>query len=166
MSFSQNFTALPVAGDLTKILLTDTSSGVDVISSRIISFYKTDGTLLSGATVNWPVSAGIGDTISPSVLTKDYSLNIVVAWVAASVNYSKSLIFTSTGYSSQFAYKLTQDISANPGVLNNKNYYYNLFKLQSDIDNAIIDNTYGNQFSAQSALDRVYQMITNEKYYF
>lgn len=178
MAYTLNFTASQSA-TLSTLHLVDTSSGGTDgnLTYRRIYLYKTDGTTLvpSGTTteyINWPIvlSSGIGDTIDISVLTRDYSLTIYVITNSSSpivgATYTKTAVFTATGNTSYGAYQILQNVAANPNVVNAQNYLSNLFLLNGEIANATLAQTWGSQFNAQAALDRGYQMLTNQSYYF
>lgn len=178
MAYTLNFSAVQTTA-LTNILITDLSSGgTDPnLTSRRIYLYKIDGTTLvpDGTTtdyIDFPIvaSSGIGDTISVNVLSKDYSLSIYIVCTSSSpiggAVYSKTAVNTFTGYTNKAAYSLVQDISANPNILNDNGYYSNLGKLYTELDNANQAQAYSDAFSAQSALDRAYQLISHPSLYF
>ncbi len=172
MAFNGNFSTSQTS-DATSFVLTDTSTGTDSnIVSRTIYLYKTDGTLLTGAAIDWPVVSVTGDTKTLSgVLTKDYSLNIVVTWTSSSPlsspsTYTKTVITTFTGNLNEFLYSLIQRISATRNLVNDNNFYKSLSALYTEIDNAVQATNYSNQFSAQAALDRGYALQQNQNLFF
>lgn len=176
MSFTADFTAVQQSS-LSVLRITDTSSGgTDPnLTGRKIYLYKIDNTTLvpTGTLtdyIDFPIVSGIGDTIDIDVLSRDYSLTAYVAWTSSSpivgATYNKTKTFTAVGNTNLAAYEILQTISASPSILNDKDFRTNLFILYGEIDNANQAQTYGNQFAAQSALDRAYQMITNKSLYF
>lgn len=156
--------------DVQSFTLTDTSTGSDPnLTTRSISVFKTDNTLLGGSAIAWPLSDGSTKLIS-GLLLRDYSLNIVVTWSSSSPipgsSYSKSGIVTFTGNSNDFAYGLLQQIAANQSITSDSGFLYNLALINSDIRNAGRATTYADQGNAQAALDRIYNYIVNQNYYF
>lgn len=176
MAFTGSFTAVQ-STDLKTLIIVDASSGgTDPnIISRYIYLYKIDGTTLvpTGTTtayINFPIVAGVGDTINLAILLKDYSLNILIVWTSTvpitGAVYQKTILFTATGNSNNAMYGIIQNLSANPNLLNETSYFNNLSKLQVNIDSAIQSQLYSDQFSAQSALDRAYLLTSNKAFNF
>jgi len=108
--------------------------------------------------------------LSIDVLNRDYSLTAYIVWTSSSpivgATYNKTKTFTAVGNTSLAAYQILQTIAASPTILNDNDFKTNLFILNGEIDNANLAQTYGNQFAAQSALDRAYNMIINKSLYF
>lgn len=155
---SQNFT------------LTDTSTGSDpALTGRTVSLFLTGNSLLGGATIDWPLSAG-STLLIAGLLLRDYSLNALVTWESSSPipgsTYSKARIATFTGNSNDFAEGKLQDIAANQGITNDNGFETNLAIVNSDIRNAERATTYGDQGNAQAALDRIYNKIIYQNLYF
>lgn len=169
MAFSGDYSASQGI-DVQAFTLTDTSTGSDPnLVARSISLFKTDNTLLGGAAIAWPLSDGSTKLIS-GLLTRDFSLNIVVNWTSSSPipgsSYSKAGIVTFTGNSNEFAYGLLQQIAANQSITNDNGFLYNLALVNSDIRNAERATTYADQGNAQAALDRIYYFIVNQNLFF
>ena|SRR6185369_17227892 len=173
MAFNGNF-AVTENVDISKFTLTDTSTGVDTnLTDRKIYLYKVDATTLvpSGTPTDylvWPIADA---TIDIDALDKDYALSIVVIWNSSSPlpdpsTYTKTLLHTFTGYSYAFWYMLIQQMAANPLISSDKNFYANLSKFVTDLDNAIQATVSTDQYSAQKALDRDQYMIDNKNIYF
>jgi hypothetical protein len=169
MAFNGNFTAT-VTPDISAILLTDTSTGADAnLTGRTVSIYKTDGSLLGGAVINWPIAAS---TLTiPGILPKDYSLSIVVNWIssaplASPSTYTKTVLSTFTGNSYYFAMGLVQQIAAKQGITNDSQFLANMNIFYTYLDNANLAQTYGNQGNAQENLDFAYGMIVNQNLFF
>jgi hypothetical protein len=171
MSFVANFSAAQSVNG-SDIILTDTSTGSDSnLTGRAVSLFLVDGSLLGGSVVNWPLSSGSTLTIS-GILPRDYSVNIQVVWSSSSPLPPPS-VYTVTGLatfaqnSEIAAYSLLQQIASNVGITRDNDYMYNLALVNSDILNALRSNTFNDQFSAQSALDRIYEKtVTNKNFYF
>lgn len=169
MAFNGAFTisSLIAPGGFT---ITDTSTGTDTnLTTRRIYLYQSDGTLLTGDFINWPLSAGT--TMTLNVLTVDYCLNIVVMWVSSSPlpppsAYSASGLFNFVGYSKQFEDQQIGAIQSNPGILRSDGFYTSLGALQTEIDNSIQAASTNQQASAQSALNRIQYMIINQTKFF
>jgi hypothetical protein len=176
MAFTGNFSAAQ-GTDLSSLTIVDTSSGGTdpAITTRVIYLYKVDGTTLvpAGTTtayINFPIVSGAGDSLTVNVITKDYSLRIYVVWTSTSpisgAVYEKSTVFTATGNTNLAAYEILQTVSAQNSILNNDNYFENFSKLYVNIDCAVQAQVYGDQYSSQSALDRAYELTSNQSKYF
>ncbi len=169
MAFNSDFTASQGI-NVQDFTLTDTSTGSDPnLTSRSISLYKTDNTLLGGAVISWPLSDGATKLIS-GLLLRDYSLNIVVTWASSSPipgsTYTKAHVATFGGNSNEFAYGLLQQIAAQQSITSDDGFLYNLALVNSDIRNAYRANFYSDQGNAQAALDRIYYFIVNQNKFF
>jgi hypothetical protein len=169
MAFSGDYSASQGL-DVQSFQLTDTSTGSDPnLTTRSISLYKTDNTLLGDAVIPWPLSDGATITIN-GLLLRDYSLNIVCNWSSSSPipgsSYTKSSIVTFTGNSNEFAYGLLQQIAAQQNITNDTGFLYNLALINSDIRNADRATTYADQGNSQAALDRIYYFIVNQSKFF
>lgn len=169
MSFTASFsiTSQIVPGSF---VLNDTSSGSDSnLTGRRIYLYQANGELLTGAYINFPLSAG--SSITLDVLSVDYCLLIVVEWVSSSPlpspsTYSASGLYLFRGYSLQFLDQQIGAIQSNPSILQDTNFYDSLGRLQTDIDCAIQAASTGQQSSAQAALSRIQYLITNQSKFF
>lgn len=169
MAFNGDF-SVSQGLDVQAFTINDTSTGSDPnLTGRTISLFLQDNQLLGGSVVPWPLSDGSSKLLS-GLLLRDYSLSIVVAWQSSSPipgsTYSKTHIWTSTGNSNQFAYGLLQQIAANKALTKAGDFMYNLFLVNSDINNANRANSFLDQGSAQDALDRIYYKIVNQNYFF
>lgn len=156
--------------DVQSFVITDTSTGSDPnLTTRSISLFKTDNTLLGGSAIAWPLSDGSTKLIS-ALLTKDYSLNIVVEWSSSSPipgsTYTKAGIVTFVGNSDLFAEGLLQQIGARQGITNDAGFESNLALVNSDIENALRAASYADQGNSQQCLDRIYNKIVNQNLYF
>jgi hypothetical protein len=169
MAFNGNFT-VSQGTDTSGFTLTDTSTGSDInLTGRTVSLIKTDGTLLGGATINWPI--GQSSITVTNVLDKDYSLSILVVWTSSSPlpspsTYTKTIINTFLGYINNFIYGLIQQLTAQPDIKIDRFFYANLSKIQTEADNANQATTFNDQFSAQGAVLRAQYLITNKAYNF
>jgi hypothetical protein len=172
MAFNGSF-AVSQGADISQFTLTDNSTGTDAgLTGRRIYLLTTDGTTLvpEGNTleyIDWPLVATIGDTITIDVLEKDYAITIFVTWVssaplASPSSYEYTYMQLFSGYTNQFLYGLIQKMAANPLLSSDKNFYYNLSKVYTDLDNATLAVANSDQYSAQMALDRIELMISNE----
>lgn len=169
MAFSGDF-SVSQGIDVQSFTLTDTSTGSDpALTGRTISLNLVDSQLLGGSSILWPLSDGSTKLIN-GLLLRDYSLNIGVTWQSSSPipgsSYSKNRIATFKGNSNQFAYGLLQQIAANQGLTNDNGFLYNLFLINSDVNNADRATDFLDQGSAQAALDRIYYKIVNQNLFF
>lgn len=174
MSFNGAFT-ISQGTDPHSFTLTDTSSGSDTnLTDRKIYLYKSDGTTLvtqgsSTTWIDWPIA---NNTITISLLDRDYCLNIEVDWISSSPlvppsTYTLTILKNFTSNSESFYSGKLQEQSANPLLVDDNHWYENMSKLRLFIDNsmqaAVIMN---NIFLAQQNLDKAYNFIQNENTYF
>lgn len=169
MAFSGDF-SVSQGIDVQSFTLTDASTGSDPnLTGRTTSLTLVDNQLLGGGVISWPLSDGSTKLIS-GLLLRDYSINIGVTWQSSSPipgsTYSKNHIITFTGNSNQFAYGLLQQIAANQGLTNDNGFLYNLFLVNSDIQNADRATDFLDQGNAQAALDRIYYKVVNQNDFF
>jgi len=156
--------------DPTSFTITDTSTGSDSnLTTRTISLFQADGSLLGGGVIPWPYSDG-NTKVLTGYLPRDYALNIVVNWISSSPipgsTYEKSAYYGFTGNTNNFIYGLIQDIAAQPSLLNDTGYYEYLSRLQTEVDSCGLAITFADLFNAQSALDRAYSIMINQQLYF
>lgn len=168
MAFNAAFTVTStiVPGNFT---INDTSTGSDSnLTGRTISLYQADGSLLTGTTINFPLSAGSSITLS---LSLDACLQIVITWQSSSPlpppsEYSASGLYLFRGYSMQFVDQQIGAIQSNPSILQDANFYDSLGKLQTEIDNSVQAASTGQQASSQAALNRIQYLITHQNNFF
>lgn len=165
MSFVAAFTVSSLISP-GSFVVNDTSTGSDGnLTGRTIALYQADGTLLGGATINFPLSSG--SSITLNVLNVDKCLLIVVTWQSSSPlpppsAYSASGLFNFVGNSRQFEDQQIGAIQSNPNILKDVNFYNSLGILQTEIDCSIQAASMGQQASAQAALSRIQNMIVNQ----
>lgn len=169
MAFSAHF-SVSQGSDSTSFTLTDDSTGSDVnLTTRTISLFLADGSLLGGAAISWPISDGSTKTLT-GILPRDYAINISVVWTSSSPipgsTYAYAALFGFTGNTNAFIYGLIQQIAAQQSILNDTTFYEYLSKLQTESDNCTQAVSYGDQAAAQAALDRAYFIIQNSANYF
>lgn len=169
MAFAGDF-SVSQGVDVQSFTISDTSTGSDPnLTGRTISLVLIDNQLLGGSVISWPLSDGSSKLIS-GLLQRDYSLNIGVTWQSSSPipgsTYSKNHIVAFTGNSSQFAYGLLQQIAAQQSIVNDNEFMYNLFLINSDIINSGRAADFLDQGNSQAALDRIYYKITNQNLFF
>lgn len=173
MSFTANFSSSQ-GSTLNQLIITDTSTGSDPnLTDRQIFLYKIDGSTLvpvgtTTAYVDFPIA--LGSTITIPVLDKDYSLTIVINWISSSPiggsTYTKTLIQTYTGNTALFIYNLIQTMTAKPTIINDDQFYADLGKIQTEVDNANEATVYNDQYAAQSALSRAQIFMNNQNLFF
>ena len=166
------FTATQDAGELSDIILTDTSTGSDVaITGRAVFLIKADGTYLVPAGTStqyilWPLA---DTSITLDVLTKDLALTAVVQWldVSSNVLYDVTALYGFTLYNETADYQFTQELSGNPILISDNNFWPNKSKFRCLIDS-------GNQavslasdiFGAQVCYDLATAIRLNSQYLF
>ncbi len=166
------------SSDFTSLTITDTSSYSSEpqgnFSTRRVYLYKIDGTTLvpSGTTtsyIDFPFGLGSSITIT-GVLNTDYALLINGVWVCNSPQpgstYTSSGVYGFDNYLQQFYSGQISNLSDNPSVLNDTNWYTDLSKLQTELDNISKAVSDGQQYSAQSAINRATYLMTNSQFFF
>jgi hypothetical protein len=166
MSLVQNFSATQTLGANSIINLEDTSEGSDgTLTSRRVYLIQADGEYLlpegnEEDYIEWPIDE---DTIEIDALTKDYSLNVLVHWLAgATVLYSKAVLCLFEQYNKEFLYQLTQKQTSNSVLVNDDSYYERKGQLLTELDSA--ENAVelaADQYAAQSCLDRATDLRLN-----
>lgn len=177
MAFTGVF-SVSQSSDYTSLTITDTSSYVSEpagnFSGRRVYLYKIDGTTLvpSGTTtsyIDFPYGLGSSVTIT-GVLNTDYALLINVTWICNSPQpgstYTAQEVYGFLYYLQSFYSGQISNLSDNPSVLLDTNWYTDLSKLQTEIDNAQKAVSDGQQFSAQSAINRATYLMNNSQYFF
>lgn len=177
MAFTGTFTVTQTS-DISSLVVTDTSSysgeGQGTFASRRIYLYKVDGaTLVPSGTntsfVDFPFSDGASKTIT-GVLNTDYSLLVNVVWLSNSPQpgsiYTAQEIKTFLNYLYTFYAGQISTLSDNPAILQDTNWYSDMFKLVVEINNAEQATVDGQQYSAQSAINRALYLKNNSQYFF
>lgn len=150
-------------------VITDNSSGSDPnLTGRTLALYQADGTLLTGATIDFPLSMGSSITINISI---DLCLLILCTWQSSSPlpspsTYSFSGLYLFRGFSLQFLDQQIGAIQSNPNILNDTNFQNSLNLLHNEINNALQAASTGQQASAQRALSSIQNLIVNQNFYF
>lgn len=153
-------------------IITDTSDygsePTNTFSGRTIQIWKADGTLLVPE-ISWPFASGNTYTLS-GVLTQDYSLSVIVNWNSLAPQpgstYTVIQIATFLYYLRQFLKGQISNLSDDPNLLNDTNWYTDMSKLQVEINNAIEAGTDGQQYSSQAAISRGYYLMNNSQFFF
>lgn len=172
MPLVPNYSVAQSSGDLTSLILSDTSTGSDgTLTGRLVYIRDANAKYIvpDGNTTDyvvWP----IGDaaiTIN-GIVSRDLALLITVVWYGGSTaTYTKQLLWCVDGYGQQFLFELTQYQEQNPRLVTNKNYYFSKMKLFTNLQDArnavVIGN---NQAVAQAALDRAQQLRENKSLFF
>lgn len=177
MAFTAAF-SISQTSDLTSIVLTDTSSysgeAPGTFSARRIRVIKIDGTTLvpegtATSYIDFPFTDGNIKTIT-GILNTDYALLIELQLISlapqSGSTYTAQEIFGFLNYLKQFYSGQISNLSDDPNVLNNTNWYDSLSKLQTEIDNAEQAVIFGQQLSAQNAIARGTYLMNNNQYFF
>jgi hypothetical protein len=175
--FTGQFT-ITQTSDITSFIVNDTSSysseGQGTFSGRRIYLYKVDGTTLvpEGTTtlyIDFPFSDGNSKTII-GVLNTDYSLLVNAVWLSNNPQpgstYTAQSVETFLNYLKQFRGGQISNLSDDPNILNDINWYTDLFKLQTEINNATDAGADGQQYSAQAAINRALYLKNNSQFFF
>ena len=157
--------------NLGTIVLTDTSTGADAgLTGRTISIFRADGTAFTDP-IPWPLAQS--SITLDDIFNKDIAVNIRVDWgtttnpVDPASTYTANEVYAYTDFGEYFLYNLTQLLMSKPDTIQADDFYKNMFKVRTDIDNAhnCIDFA-SDQKQAQQCLDRVQNMIDNQNTFF
>lgn len=173
MALTPNFSTSESLSDNNLVTFTDTSTGTDLtITTRRIyvrlangNYLTTSGESTTSAYESWSYA---DSSIQLDLLTNSTTANVTVDWYAgATLTYTKTILCEWDLYDYLFAFELIQDQTANPGIIQDKNYYSNFFQFITNIWNSESAVTYGDDlYSSQAALDRNQNMINNSTLYF
>lgn len=165
---SPNFSVTQALASPSDFSIEDTSTGSDnAVVQRQITVFDANGVEVDLGTYSWPY-ATTSITIS-DVLTRDNSWLFTVDWLNVSdqILYTKTKVVTFTTYDEIFLLARIRDLASNPQLANSKNYFSNVAKLRTLIDNANQATTYGNdQTAAQICLDLAQELVDNLQYFY
>lgn len=173
MALTPNFSTSESLSDNNLVTFTDTSTGTDLtLTTRRIyvrlangNYLTTSGESTASAYESWSYA---DSSIQLDLLTNSTTANVTVDWYAgATLTYTKTILCEWDLYDYLFAFELIQDQTANPGIIQDKNYYSNFFQFITNIWNSESAVTYGDDlYSSQAALDRNQNMINYSTLYF
>lgn len=174
MSLTQSFYATQTIGLPSVIILTDNSSGSDVlITSRKVaivnaagSYITANGISTTAAYTTWDYS---DSTISIDCLSSDTAANITVFWLnsVGATLYSKTILYDFTLNVQQFLYNLAANEAAEVSLLQSTEYMMNTFRLMvyaNNADNSVIIG--GDVYASQTNLDKATYLMNNSSLFF
>jgi len=172
MPLTPNFTASQQIGLPLAIYLTDTSTGSDVliVSRRVyVQDYEGNYLVTAGTTTDYMVWPLVDTSKSFECLTVDTAPYVKVDWVDVSGNVvetkTKLGCFRLNGLQESFS--LTSNLTSNPALLQDNNWWNNKMKLRVNIDDAVqAVEIGGNQLIAQAALNRETYITENKSLFF
>ena len=173
MSFTASFT-VSQSNDSTSIIVTDTSSYVSEpqsgFTTRRLIIYKVDGSTVafpSGSTstyIDFNYSTYSSDVITITGFGQDYSLRVEMDCIKSSPvsgsTYTVTNLITMIGFTMAGLYNAAQILASNPIRLSDSTFNQSLVQLQREKTTAQNAGYYGDQFSAQAALDRAYAITS------
>ena len=167
MALTANFSAAQPLGEPSVIQITDTSTGSDgsITQRRVyIRDYAGNNILPTGTSTEY-VEWDYADTsIDIDCLDKDYAIQLTVQWldVSNAVLYDKTSIVGFTSFNEDFAYALTQMLTANPLRVNDSGFFKNFSDMRNYIDsgNQALERQ-SDMYSAQRCYDAATDIRTN-----
>lgn len=174
MSFTPSFAVSQTKGSPSVVTITDDSTGSDVaITQRRAYLIKYDGTYLvpDGTSTDYVEWALADASIDIDALDKDYALRVLVQWL----DVSNTVLYTTAGdspygftlYNEAFDYQLTQNLSGNPLLMNDSNFYLNKSKLRTFIDSGDQAVSFGvSIYNAQRCYDSATEMRLQSQFIF
>ena len=172
MALTPLFNASQSSGLPSTINIVDVSTGSDnAITQRRVFLQQSDGTYLvpTGTSTNYVPWAYANSSIAINCLSQDTALSITVQWlnVSNTVLYSLTTAYGFTAYNETFYYGLTQQQIANPGIINDTNYFNNKMALRVYIDSGNQAISFASDiFSAQFCYDQATNLVTNATFNF
>lgn len=172
MAYIGNFSTAQAIGLKSIVVLTDSSTGTDVlVVGRRIFLQKSDGTYLvpTGTLttyIDFPLIGGA--TINLDVLSKDMCLSITVNWLSVTntVLYTKTILYVFIPYAKTFFYYLTQ-LQAASNISFDTNYFANKAQLWVEINAASNATVLGGDIAAsQNCLDRAALLVNHQNIYY
>lgn len=177
MSFVPNFSITQSQGSPNLITIEDTSVGSDnQVELARVYFQKSNGGYLvpTGTSTNYVAIVDIDAngkfvTTEIDLLDRDYALNVRVEWLDGALNvlYSLSQVFLFKAYSENFDYGLVSSMASQPNLVDDQTFLNNKTKVRLLIDSAVQAIDYASDLNAaQFCLDELYDIITNQSFYF
>ena len=129
MPLVPNFTVTQSLGSPNQLEFNDTSTGSDgAVVNRWIYIQEANGTYIvegTNTTTDYTEVPYAIDPVTLDVLTRDVAVQITVEWLNSSdaVLYTKSNVFRFTNFNENFDYALTQNLTANPLLINDNDYH-------------------------------------------
>ena len=175
LALTVNFSTSQTPGSPGDIIFTDTSTGSDgSVTQRRIYIQSAAGDYLveSGTSTQYEVWSGFPGTTTitlEDILEQDTAARVVVQWLDVSNNvlYDKTQYIGFTAYDEDFDYELTQNVAANPLLIDDNNFWNNKLKLRTDIEsgNNAIERA-SDIAAAQQCYDRATYLRNNSQYIF
>ena len=172
MAFVPNFTIGNILGLPAVVLLTDTSTGSDVLITGRTVFLITNNQVYlvpAGTSTNYTAWVIANATAQISALDKDYALQVTVNWINSigATIYTKTILANFNNYSSAFEYSLVFDEANGLASLNSPKWLQSRMKLRLAIDDSSNAITKGSNIAmAQSADDRGTYLTKNKNTFY
>ena len=178
MPLTQSFTTSQVLGESSNIVLTDTSTGTDVlvVSRRVYItdknglYYGEDGeTSTTAIYTEWDNFPGTTTLTIEDVLTQDRSVNVRVDWIEedGDVRYTATDLQDYTLYAKTLYINSIKAQSNNNQLKAHANFYINMIKLLISIKEADDSVTLLDDISSsQAALNRAKKLVDNPSYFY
>jgi hypothetical protein len=143
----------------------------DTINNRVLKIKRADGTLYpSGSSIPFSYYDYPSGTITIPAFDRDYALTITMELTSNAAvpgsKYSRTITKLFNNYVMQFLFAITQEIAANPLILDKANFSKNLCDViifNECAKNAIAVSSVA---ASQLALDHAYKLINNKNLYF
>lgn len=171
MSLTPNFSSSESLSSPSLVTFVDSSLGSDsTITNRQITIELADGTNLvpSGTTtsyINWSYNDA---SIEISLLSRSMAATVTVVWLNGSTAvYTKTILMEWNLYDYVFLFGLLQEQTAMPTIISDQNYYDNALQMIVNLFNSeTAVSSMDDVYSAQSSLDKNFQLMQNEAAYF
>jgi len=166
------FTVSQPVGSPSEVTITDTHTGTDVaITQRRVYISTWNGTFLveEGTTTDYEPWALADSSITLDLLPYDEGVRIVVEWLDVTnvVLYDKVGYYGLVQFNEEFDYGLTQNVAANPLLINDNSFWMNKLKLRVLIEsgNNAIENV-SDIYSAQQCYNMATDLRSSKQYLF
>lgn len=172
MSFVPSFSTAQVLGNPSEIVATDTSTGSDSnIIARRLYVQIMDGSFLveEGVTEQYNSWALADVSATFDILSKDYGTLLTCQWMGVSgqILYSAQQYASFTLYNESFMYQLVEQLSGNPLLINDNQFFKNMSELRDCIDSGNQAITlFSDLYAVQQCYDRGTGIRISSQYYF
>lgn len=172
MAFVPLFTVSQPIGAPSNVTLSDVSTGsdVDIVGRKVyISTWNGSYLVESGVSTDYETWLLADTSITLNLLPYDEAVRIVVEWISVTnvVLYDKVGYYGLVQFNEEFDYGLTQNVAANPLLINDNSFWMNKLKLRILIEsgNNAIENV-SDIYSAQQCYNLATELRNESQYYF
>jgi hypothetical protein len=166
------FNVTQLLGSPNELTILDQNAPIVGAVNKRIYIQQANGTYIvegSNTTTDYTQVPYATNPVTIDVLTKDVAVLITIEYLNSSnvVLVTESEVYRFTNFNENFDYALTQNLTANPLLINDNDFFANKSEFRTCIDsgNQAFDLV-GDLFSAQQCYDRATNLRINSQYFF